>query len=76
MIFTDLQVLNLIRAHPGLNVYQLAKKAQEEMSMDGRCTWTYGKIQKAVERLKAERKIKTRYIVRRGRSCQLLYVTV
>jgi hypothetical protein len=76
LIFTDVQVLTLIRAYPGLNIYQLAKKAQEEMGMGGRCTWTYGKIQKAVERLKAEQKIKGRYIVRSGRSCQLLYATV
>jgi hypothetical protein len=74
--FTDVQVLTLIRAYPGLNVYELAKKAQAEMNMGGRCTWTYGKIQKAVERLKAERKINGRYVVRRNRSCQLLYATV
>jgi hypothetical protein len=74
--FTDVQVLTLIRAYPGLNVYQLAKKAQEEMSMAGRCTWSTGKVQKSVERLKKERKVETRYIVRRQRTCQLVYATV
>jgi hypothetical protein len=74
--FTDVQVLTLIRANPGLNVYQLAKKAKEEMGMGGQCSWTTGKVQKAVERLKKERKVKTQYIVRRQRTCQLVYATV
>jgi hypothetical protein len=63
--FTNVQVLALVRAYPCLNVYQLAKKAQEEMSMGGQCTWTTGKVQKSVERLKKEKKVETRYVVRR-----------
>jgi len=71
--FTDVQILTLIRAHPGLNVYQLAKKAQDEMSMGGQCNWTTGKVQKAVERLKMEKKVETRYVVKRCRTCQEVY---
>jgi hypothetical protein len=76
MNFTDLQVLALVRAYPYLNVYQLAKKAREEMSMGGQCTWTTGKVQKSVERLKKEKKVETRYVVRRQRTCQEVYATV
>lgn len=73
MIFTDIQVLTLVRAHPGLNLYQLQQQAEKEM---GRWPWTIGKIQKAVERLKAERKVETRSIVKGGRSCQEVFATV
>lgn len=76
MIFTDIQVLTLVRAYPGLNIYQLTKKAKKEMGMGGRCNWTTGKVQKAVERLKMDRKVQTRFVVKRGRSCQEVYATV
>ena len=46
MNFTDHQVLTLVRAYPGLNIYQLTKKANEEMGMAGRCNWTTGKVRK------------------------------
>jgi hypothetical protein len=74
--FTDVQVLTLVRANPGLNVYQLTKKARAEMSIGGQCTWTTGKVQKSVDRLKKEKKVETRYIVRRQRTCQEVYATV
>lgn len=76
MNFTDYQVLTLVRAYPGLNIYQLTKKAKEEMCMDGRCNWTTGKVQKAVQRLINANKVKTTYVVRRCRTCQQVYATV
>lgn len=71
--FTDIQVLTLVRANPGLNLYQLEKKAKEEMS---KWPWTFGKIQKAVERLKKEKKVETRLVVRGGRSCQEVFCKI
>jgi hypothetical protein len=76
MNFTDYQVLTLVRAYPGLNIYQLTKKAKEEMGMDGRCNWTTGKVQKAVLRLMKTSKVETKYVVRRCRTCQQVYATV
>ena len=70
MNFTDVQVLTLVRASPGLNLYQLQKKAEEEMP---KWPWTIGKVQKAVERLKKEKKVETRFVVKGGRSCQEVY---
>ena len=70
MNFTDIQVLTLVRANPGLNLYQLQKKAEEEMP---KWPWTIGKVQKAVERLKKEKKVETRFVVKGGRSCQEVY---
>ena len=70
MNFTDVQVLTLVRANPGLNLYQLQKKAEEEMP---KWSWTIGKVQKAVERLKKEKKVETRFVVKGGRSCQEVY---
>ena len=70
MNFTDVQVLTLVRANPGLNLYQLQKKAEEEMP---KWPWTIGKVQKAVERLKKEKKVETRFVVKGGRSCQEVY---
>ena len=70
MNFTDVQVLTLVRANPGLNLYQLQKKAEEEMP---KWPWTIGKVQKAVERLKKEKKVETRLVVKGGRSCQEVY---
>ena len=70
MNFTDVQVLTLIRASPGLNLYQLQKKAEEEMP---KWPWTIGKVQKAVERLKKEKKVETRFVVKGGRSCQEVF---
>jgi hypothetical protein len=70
MNLTDMQVLTLVRAHPGLNLYQLEKKAKEEMS---RWDWSIGKVQKSVERLKKEHKVQTRLIINGGRSCQQVY---
>ena len=76
MNFTDYQVLTLVRAYPGLNIYQLTKKAKEEMGMAGRCNWTTGKVQKAVLRLIKANKVETRYVIRRCRTCQQVYATV
>ena len=76
MNFTDLQVLTLVRANPGLNIYQLTKKAKEEMGMNERCNWTTGKVQKAVQRLIKANKVETRYVVRRCRTCQQVYVII
>lgn len=73
MNFTDIQVLTLVRAHPGLNLYQLQKQAEKDM---WRWTWTIGKVQKAVERLKKEKKVETRLVINGGRSCQEVYSTV
>ena len=70
MNFTDVQVLTLVRANPGLNLYQLQKKAEEEMP---KWPWTIGKVQKAVERLKKEKKVETRFVVKGGRSCQEVF---
>ena len=70
MNFTDVQVLTLVRASPGLNLYQLQKKAEEEMP---KWPWTIGKVQKAVERLKKEKKVETRLVVKGGRSCQEVF---
>jgi hypothetical protein len=70
MNFTDVQVLTLVRASPGLNLYQLQKKAEEEMP---KWPWTIGKVQKAVERLKKEKKVETRFVVKGGRSCQEVF---
>ena len=70
MNFTDIQVLTLVRASPGLNLYQLLKKAEEEMP---KWPWTIGKVQKAVERLKKEKKVETRFVVKGGRSCQEVF---
>jgi len=76
MIFTDYQVLTLVRAYPGLNIYQLTKKANEEMRMGGRCNWTTGKVQKAVQRLIRANKVETKYVIRRCRTCQQVYATL
>lgn len=69
MNFTDIQILTLVRANPGLNLYQLRQKAEAEMS---RWPWTIGKIQAAVRRLESDRKIKTESVVQGGRSCVLV----
>jgi hypothetical protein len=76
MNFTDLQVLTLVRAHPGLNLYQLTETAKKEMNLMGECNWTTGKIQKAVERLKKEEKVETRLVINGGRSCQEVYCKI
>jgi hypothetical protein len=73
MNFTDVQVLMLIRSHPGKNIYQLHKLAEIEMP---RWDWSYGKIQKAVQRLKKEKKVSGRIKVDGGRACQELWATV
>ena len=70
MNFTDVQVLTLVRANPGLNLYQHQKKAEEEMP---KWPWTIGKVQKAVERLRKEKKVETRFVVKGGRSCQEVF---
>lgn len=69
MNFTDVQVLTLIRANPGLNLYQLEKRAKEEMA---KWPWTIGKIQKAVERLEKAGKIETEKTILGGRACVLV----
>jgi hypothetical protein len=69
--FTDMQVITLIKKYPGLNLYQLKKKAEEEMP---KWPWTIGKIQKAVERLKKDHKIETVLKVNGGRACQEVYL--
>ncbi len=74
--FTDIQVLTLVRAYPGLNIYELTLKANEEMGMKGECHWSNGKVHKAIERLKKSKRVQTRFIVKGGRSCQLVYATV
>jgi len=73
MNFTDIQVLTLVRANPGMNLYQLEKQARLEM---GKWPWTIGKIQKAVERLKKEKKVETRLVINGGRSCQEVYCKI
>lgn len=69
--FTDLQVLNLVRDHPGSNIYQLVGHARKEMP---RFDWSPGKIQYAVQRLKKDRKIKGRVKLTGARACQQLYL--
>ena len=76
MNFTDHQVLTLVRAYPGLNIYQLTKKAKEEMGMNGRCNWTTGKVQKSVKRLIKGNKVETMYVIRSRRTCQQVYATL
>lgn len=66
MNFTDMQVLTLVRNHPGLNLYQLTKKANEEM---GRWNWSIGKVWRAVNRLKKAGKVETRIKQIGGKSC-------
>jgi len=68
--FTDVQVLTLIRANPGINLYQLEKKARQEMP---KWPWSRGKIHKSVQRLKQAKKIEGRIKVTGARSCQELY---
>ena len=58
MNFTDVQVLTLIRANPGINLYQLEKKARQEMP---KWPWSRGKIHKSVQRLKQAKKIEDSY---------------
>ena len=67
---TDAQVLTLIRAHPGSNLYQLTKLAKKVMP---RWTWSVGKIQKSAQRLKMAEKICGRTKIKGGRACQQLY---
>lgn len=69
MSLTDYQVLTLVRAHPGLNLYQLRQKAEEEM---GKWPWTIGKIQAAVRRLESDRKVETETVLQGGRACVLV----
>jgi hypothetical protein len=69
MNFTDIQVLTLVRANPGLNLYQLRQKAEAEMS---RWPWTIGKIQAAVNRLAAAQRIETESVIQGGRACVLV----
>ena len=69
MNFTDIQVLALVRAHPGLSLYQLVKVAKKEM---GKWPWTIGKIQKAVGRLERDKKVETESVVLGGRACVLV----
>lgn len=78
MNFTDFQVLTLIRANPGINLYQLVEVAKTEMP---RWTWTIGKVQKSVERLKRETKagqpiLTVKLKVVGGRSCLQLYCRI
>lgn len=54
MNFTDLQVLTLIKAHPGQSYQALARIAHDEMIG----AWTAKKIQRAAARLQAAGKIK------------------
>lgn len=69
MNFTDTQVLTLVRANPGLNLYQLRQKAAEEMS---RWPWTIGKVQAAVKRLEEAKRIETESVIQGGRACVLV----
>jgi hypothetical protein len=68
--FTDYQVLSLIRDHPGCTIYSLLKYARSEMP---KWNWSRGKVHKAVQRLKRDKKIDTRLRVNGSRSCQELY---
>ncbi len=76
MNFTDMQILTLIRAHPGLNLYQLTKKANEELYKRNNEPWTIGGIQKSVQRLRKAKKIETRLKVNGGKSCLELYCKI
>lgn len=69
MNLTDYQVLTLVRENPGLSLYELLKKAQEDMK---KWPWTIGKIQHAVERLAGAEKVETQSVVRGGRACVLV----
>jgi len=69
MILTDLQVLTLVRAHPGLNFYQIQKAASESMQ---KWHWSIGKIQKAVRRLEESGKVETETVISGGRACVLV----
>ena len=55
MNFTDIQVLTLIRNHPGESLRGIVRAAKKEMP---RWCWTVGKVQKAVQRLEKAKKIK------------------
>jgi len=73
MNFTDVQILTLIRANPGINLYQLKKTAEKDMP---KWSWSRGKIHKSVQRLKKELKIEGRIKINGARSCQELFCRV
>ena len=53
--FTDIQVLTLVRDHPGESLRGLVRIAKKEMP---KWPWTVGKIQKSVQRLEKSKKVK------------------
>ena len=55
MNFTDVQVLALVKDHPGESLRGLVRAAKKEMP---NWAWTVGKVQKAVQRLEAAGKVK------------------
>ena len=69
LLFTDTQVLALVRSSPGLNLYQIQKAAQSKMPQ---WNWSIGKIQKAVGRLKELEKVDTETILSGGRACVIV----
>jgi len=69
MILTDLQVLTLVKAHPGLNFYQIQQTAKKSMK---KWEWSIGKIQKAVRRLEESGKVETETVISGGRACVLV----
>lgn len=69
MILSDLQVLTLVRARPGLNFYQIQKAAKESMK---NWNWSIGKIEKAVRRLEESGKVETERVISGGRACVLV----
>lgn len=73
MSFTDVQILTLVLAHPGLNLYQLRQVAEKDM---GQWHWTVGKVHKAVARLEKAGKVETNSEVIGGRACVQVRATV
>lgn len=69
LLFTDTQVLALVRSRPGLNLYQIQKAAQSKMPQ---WNWSIGKIQKAVGRLKELEKVDTETVLSGGRACVIV----
>jgi DNA-binding PadR family transcriptional regulator len=69
MILSDLQVLTLVKARPGMNLYEIKKAAAESMQ---KWKWSIGKIQKSVQRLEESGKVETERVISGGRACILV----
>lgn len=67
--FTDYQVLTMVRANPGINIYQLSINCEKQM----RGNWSRDKVRRSIERLIARGRVTMGNGTEGGRACRKVY---